>query len=80
VCFQEVKELVFLKTVSALDRETQPSVREKLCTITKTLFTHETKKTLVRLFLKLVKSEKHVSYLLGINTFSSALNHTESYG
>lgn len=59
--FEEVKDLIFLKTFANLDKETQPKVREKLCEITKTLFRHETKKSLVRLFLKLMNLDKHVS-------------------
>jgi len=60
-CFEEVKDLIFLKTFITIDKEVQPNVREKLCDVLKTLFRNEKKKSLVRMLLKLMNLDKHVS-------------------
>jgi len=56
-----VKELIFLKLFISLDKEAQVRVREKLCEALRTLFHEEEKKSLVRLMLKLMTSDDHVS-------------------
>jgi hypothetical protein len=66
-CLEEVKELIFLKSLHSLDKEDVKEIRTKLGELLKSLFKSESKdkkkKSLVQLFFKLIYSNNHNSEL-----------------
>ncbi|ODM88633.1 Small subunit processome component 20 [Orchesella cincta] len=62
-CFEEVKELIFLKLLATLAKEKAPKVRERLGDVLKSLLKLEKRRSLTRLLLKLLMMDKHVPEL-----------------